>query len=332
MTAATATSPPSRLQLGLAFLSLYVIWGSTYLAMALAIETLPVFLMAATRHLVAGVILFAWARRRTTERIEPVHWRSAAIVGVALLAIGNGLVAWSETLLPSGLAAVLIATVPLWMVLIEALRRGGTYPTALEAVGVALGFGGVALLVGRDGLAGHGAVHPMGALALIIAALSWASGSLYSRGAPLPKSPMLATSLEMLCGGAALVVVSLALGEPQGFDLAAVSLRSLLGLGFLVFFGSLIGFTAYIWLLGVAKPAQVATYAYVNPVVAVLLGWLFHGEPVTARTFLAAGVIIAGVAVITLSRGRSKPLPAAPQPALVETEGSISRDAVVEST
>lgn len=290
----------------LALLSLYFIWGSTYLAIAVAVETMPPFLMAAARHLVAGVLLFAWARRQSSEPLRAAHWRSAAVVGIALLSVGNGLVVWSETRVPSGLAALLVATVPLWMVALEGLRRNGNRPTAPEVLGVLVGFGGLLLLVGPGALTGSGAVDLWGALALVVASLSWSAGSLYARGATLPKAPLLATAMEMLTGGAALVVVGLLAGEPSRVELAAVSLGSWLALAYLVVFGSLIGFTAYVWLLGVAKPAQVATYAYVNPVVAVVLGWLFLAEPIGPRTVVAAAVILTGVAVITWGKTRRR--------------------------
>jgi drug/metabolite transporter (DMT)-like permease len=290
----------------LALLSLYFIWGSTYLAIAVAVETMPPFLMAAARHLVAGVLLFAWARRQSSEPIRREHWKSAAVVGVALLAVGNGLVVWAETRVASGLAALLVATVPLWMVTLEAVRRDGNKPTAPELLGVLVGFAGLVLLVGPGALSGSGSVDLLGALALVVASLSWSAGSLYARGASLPKAPLLATSMEMLAGGAALVLVGLLAGESGRLDLSTVSLGSWLALAYLVVFGSLIGFTAYVWLLGVAKPAQVATYAYVNPVVAVLLGWLFLAEPIGPRTVLAAAVIIAGVAVITWGKTRRR--------------------------
>jgi drug/metabolite transporter (DMT)-like permease len=299
-------SRPSRLQVILAFAAVYIIWGSTYLAIRFAIETLPPFVMAGVRFLVAGGALYLWARARGAERPRLVHWRSAAIVGGFLLLGGNGLVVWAELQVPSGLAALLVATTPLWMVLFDGLRRGER-PSAWVLGGIALGLVGVALLVGPGrvtGLMSGRGADPLGALALLGASLSWATGSIYSRSAPLPASPALGTAMEMLCGGAFLLLLGLLSGQGTQIDLGAVSARSLLAFGYLIVFGSLIGFTAYIWLLGVAPPAIVSTYAFVNPVVAVLLGWALAGEPVSSRTIMAMALIVAAVIVITAYRAR----------------------------
>jgi drug/metabolite transporter (DMT)-like permease len=202
------------------------------------------------------------------------------------------------------LTALLIGTVPLWMVLLDWLRPGGVKPSNGVIVGLMLGFIGIALLIGPGKLAGGDHVDLVGAAVLILASLSWATGSLYSRRAQLPVSPLLATAMEMLAGGALLLIASWLAGEWMRFDLSAPSLRSWLALGYLIVFGALVGFTAYIWLLRVATPAHVSTYAYVNPVVAIFLGWAFASEPLTARTLLAAAVIVAAVVIITTYRAR----------------------------
>jgi len=291
-----------------AFAAIYLIWGSTYLAIRFAIETLPPLLMAGTRHLTAGVLLYLWARHRGAARPEGRHWKSAAAVGALLLLGGNGLVVWAETRVPSGLTALLVAMVPLWMVLLDWLWQGGR-PAARTVFGLACGFAGVVILVGPRGFGGASHVDPLGAAALVVASLSWATGSLLSRRVALPASPFLATAMEMLAGGACLVVTGLALGEAGRVDLAAASARSWLALAYLVVLGSLVGFTAYVWLLRTVSASRASTYAYVNPVVAVLLGWALAGEPLSARTLLAAAMILPAVAV--LSTARPRPAPAA---------------------
>jgi drug/metabolite transporter (DMT)-like permease len=295
---------PFRTKLLLAFGALYTIWGSTYLAIRLAIETLPPFLMASARFLVSGVALYSYARLRGgAERPTRVEWRSAAIVGGLLLLGGNGGVVWAEQRVPSGLASLIVATVPLWMVLLDWARPGGRRPSLGVSAGLLLGTAGLVVLVGPGIFSGRGAVDGAGTLALLGSALAWAAGSVYSQHARLPSSPLLATGMEMLAGSVLLFAAALVAGQTS-VDVGAVSLRSWLALLYLILFGSLIGFTAYIWLLKVAPPARVSTYAYVNPVVAVLLGWAVLAEPLTPRTWAAAGIIIGAVAIITISKGR----------------------------
>lgn len=286
-----------------AFAAVYLIWGSTYLGIHYAIQTLPPFLMAGVRFLIAGGILYVWARLKGIPRPTGAHWRSAAIIGGCLLLGGNGLVVWAEQYVASGVAALLVATVSFWMVLLEWLRPGGTRPSAGMLGGVGLGFAGLVLLVGPDGLRGEG-IHLLGALALITASFTWAAGSIYAKRAPLPRSPLMVNGIEMLAGGALLFATGLLRGETQGFDLAAVSPASLVALLYLITFGSLIGFSAYVYLLGATTPARASTYAYVNPVVAMLLGWGVAGEPLTPRMLLAMAIIIAAVVVITLGSGK----------------------------
>lgn len=285
-----------------AFAIVYVIWGSTYLAILFAIETVPPFLMAAMRFLLAGSLLYAWSRTvGGAARPSRAHWRVAAIVGVLLLFGGNGLVTWSEQRVPSGMAALLVGTVPCFMVLLDWLRPGGVRPTGRVAAGLVLGLLGLVWLVGPDSVMGGGRADLIGAAALVLASFSWAVGSIYSRQASMPASPFLSTAMQMLAAGVALGVLSVALGEPWRFDPAALSLRSALGFAYLVVFGSIVAFSAYIWLLRVSTPARVSTYAYVNPVVAVLLGAAFANEALTTRMLVAAAVIVSGVALITLS-------------------------------
>lgn len=301
---------PSRAMILTAFAVVYVVWGSTYLAIRYAVETLPPFLMAGARFVLAGGILALWAVWRDGERATAANWRAATIAGAFLLLGGNGAVVWAEQRVPSGLAALLVATMPFWMVLADWLRPGGKAPRAGVAVGIAIGLAGMVILVGAGSLGGD-AVDPVGAAVLTFGAASWAVGSLYARQAPLPRNAVFGTGLEMLAGGALLLILGAAAGELGRVDLSRASTASLAGFFYLVVFGSLIGFTAFAWLLRVASPAAVSTYAFVNPVVAVLLGWAIAHEQVSSRTVVAAAVIVGSVALITWATTRK----AAPPPA-----------------
>lgn len=319
-----STKPPTVLQVALALAAVYVLWGSTYLAIAVAIETIPPLLMAGVRYLIAGAILYGWSRWRGAARPSRIHWRSAALVGGFLLLGGNGALVWAEQRLPSGTAALLVSTMPLWMVLLDWLRPGGSRPQWKVFAGVGLGLAGLALLV-RPTADAH--IDLFGAAVLVLGAMSWAWGSLRSRELSLPESPLLATAMEMLSGGALLALGGAALGETGQVHLSQITLRSTLGLVYLITFGALIGFTAYVWLLRrVASSALVGTYAYINPIVAVFLGWLFLDESLTGRTAFAAAVIISGVVLIILSR-RAPARPAAPPPVEKELSFNGSRTA-----
>ncbi len=302
-----------------ALLAVYVIWGSTYLAIRFAIETLPPFLMAGTRFVVAGLFLYVLMRMRSEARPTLVEWRSAAIVGTLLLMGGNGAVVWAEQHVASGAVALLVATVPLWMVLLAWAWKGGTRPGWRVAAGILLGLVGISVLIGPDAL-GAGKVDTTGAIVVLIGALSWALGSIYSRSAPLPKSPFLSTAMEMLAGGVVLVVAGVATGEVASTNFGSVSTASAVAFAYLIVFGSLVGFTAYIWLLKATTPAKAATYAYVNPVVAVLLGWMLAGETLTLRTAISALIVLAAVVLITARTSKaappdvSKPAQNRPQP------------------
>lgn len=300
---ASRTSP--RTQIILAFAAVYVFWGSTYLAIRFAVATMPPFLMAGIRFLIAGAILYLWMRLRGGERPKLIHWRSALIVGGLLLLGGNGLVSWSEQQVPSGLAALLVAAVPLWMVLFDWLRPGGTRPASLTVVGLAIGFAGVILLASQAESSGTGP-QLIGVLALLVAAICWAIGSLYARSAPFPRTQLLGTGMEMLGGGVLLIVIATATGEWSQVHLEAITLKSALALAFLIIFGSLVAFSAYVWLLHHVSAARVSTYAYVNPMVAVFLGWAFAREEVTWVTIASAAIIIAAVALISVARARGE--------------------------
>ena len=283
-----------------ALIVVYLIWGSTYLAIRYAVETTPPFLMAAVRFLISGGFLYTLRRCKGDPRPEAVEWRSAAIIGIFLLVGGNGGVAWAEQFVTSSLAALLVATVPLWMVLIDTFRPAGERPGLAAVVGILIGFVGVLLLIG-SAASGADTANLPGAAALLFASLSWATGSIYGKSARLPASQLLGTGMQMLAGGVALMLLAIVRGEWSGFEMAAVSPRSALALAYLTVIGSS-AFVAYVWLLRVAPTPLVATYAYVNPLVAVLLGYFLAQESMTVHTLLAAGLIIGSVVLVSTPR------------------------------
>jgi drug/metabolite transporter (DMT)-like permease len=292
----------SRTLLIAAFTAVYLIWGSTYLAIRFAIETMPPFTMAGVRFVIAGGVLYAWLRSRGVGRPKPIHWRTAFIVGGLMLLGGNGGVVWAELIVPSGLAALVVATVPLWMVLLVWLSGRGR-PSVAVVLGLLVGFGGVVWLIGPEKVAGGERIEPIGALVLVLAALAWAIGSLYFREAPHPESQPLATAMSMLAGGVLLLTVGGAAGEFTRLDLSSVSAKSWLAFWYLVVFGALVAFSAYLWLMRATTPTRAATYAYVNPVVAVVLGWLLAAEPINTRVVIAVTVIVGAVALIVTEQG-----------------------------
>ncbi len=297
---ASADEAPSTWMLVAAFLCIYVVWGSTYLAMRFAVDTIPPFFMGAVRFLIAGGLLVAWSVWRGRASAPAGAWRHAAIVGALLLLWGNGSVAWAAQRVPSGMISLLVATVPLWMVLVEAAR--GQRPTMSQLLGVGIGLVGVSLLVlPADGSWRNAPVDPVGAVVLTIGSLAWTVGSLFSRRAvQAPYAPM-TSGMQMLWGGVMLLALGVLAGEPARLSLDGVSLRSLLAVGYLIVFGSLVGFSTYMWLLRKASPSAVGTYAYVNPAVAVVLGVLLAGERLPARGVLAMSVIVGGVALVSLA-------------------------------
>jgi drug/metabolite transporter (DMT)-like permease len=292
-----------RTKVWLALIALYLVWGSTYLGIRFAVETIPPFLHASLRFLISGAILYIWRRAAGDPSPTARNWRSTAIVGTALLLGGNGLVAWAEQTVPSGIAALMITTSPFWLVLFESLRAGGTKPTRQAILGLFVGFAGVFLLVGPAEITGgEGSFDTLGIILLLLAPLFWSMGSIYAKGADMPRSTLLSTGMQMLTGAVALFLVSLIRGELNGFQLGLVSMRSWLALAYLITFGSLIGFVSYGWLLHNAPVSLMSTYAYVNPVVAVLLGSLLADEPLNGRILFAAAIIIGSVVLINSSR------------------------------
>jgi drug/metabolite transporter (DMT)-like permease len=282
-----------------AMVSIYIFWGSTYLAIRFAVATIPPFYMASARFLMAGGILFLFRRLAGDPLPTWKEWRSAGIIGLFLLLGGNGGIVWAEQRVPSSLAALLVGTVPLWMVIIDALKPGGKWPKWQVMIGVVIGFGGITLLFWPGQAVGGSQVDLTGALVLLVASIFWAIGSLYSRKAILPSSPLQGTSMEMLVGGIGLLVAGTLSGEASQLSLQTISAKSLFGVGYLVVFGSLVGFAAYTWVLRVAPTSLVSTYAYVNPLVAIILGYLFANETLGIRTLIAAAIILGSVVFST---------------------------------
>ncbi len=287
----------------IAMLAIYIVWGSTYLAIRFAVETIPPFLMAGTRFLVSGLILFVWRRLAGDPLPTSRQWRSAVIVGLLLLVGGNGVLSWAEQHVASGIAALIIASIPLWITLIDSLMPHGVKPDWKIVLGLLIGFGGIILLVASSG--GKGSSQGMtfvGVLTLLLASFLWSLGSIYGRDADMPESSLLSTGIEMLGGAAGLYLLGTFLGEWRGLVLPAITTRSLLGLVYLIAAGSLIGFTSYSWLLRNAPVSLVSTYAYVNPVVAIFLGAWLGDEVINPPIVISALIIIASVVVINTSK------------------------------
>jgi drug/metabolite transporter (DMT)-like permease len=289
--------PPARWLVVLAFAAVYIIWGSTYFSIRYAIESLPPFFMAGFRYSVAGAILLIYSKLRGAPRAKKVHWWNAAVIGGLLLLGGNGVVCWAEQRVPSSIAALLLATVPLWLLVINWLSGAKARPTLFQVLGIAVGLIGLTFLFLPSGGLGR-RIDVLGAIAVLLASISWAIGTMRGRKADLPKSPWLVNGMEMFSGGALLLIVSACGGEfGRVHDLSLVSGIALI---YLILFGSIVGFSAYVWLNTVTTPARLSTYAYVNPVVAMLLGTLIAGEPFTLRAALAMLLILCGVVLLSI--------------------------------
>jgi len=292
-----------------AFAAVYLIWGSTYLGIRIAIETLPGLLMSGARAGIGGLVLYAIARFRGAEKPTAAHWRSATVIGLFLFVGGNGGVVLAEHWVPSGLAALFVGAEPLWVVLALAVWPGGAEKPELRTVGaLAVGFLGVVVLALSGQSVDAGGIPLLPLVIIILAPLAWAIGSLHSRRAFTPRDGFLAAGMQMMTGGVALTIAGVLRGEAATFDPAAVSTRSLLAWVYLLVLGSIVAFGAYSYLLRTTKPTLVATYAYVNPIVAVFLGWLIAGEPVTGMTLLASTLIIGAVILIGLEERRKRRL------------------------
>ena len=310
-----ATPQASRAMILAAFAAIYLIWGSTYLAIKVAIETVPPFLMTGVRFLIAGGVLYGWSFFRPSrdaqapERIQPSMpkaWRDAFVVGALLIVGGTSLVGWAELVVPSGITSLILATTPLWMVLLDGAssRRA---PSGRVLVGVAVGLGGLAILIGPSLLSPGDGVNLLGAGALVFASLTWTTGALYSRRLPHVGSPARTTGMQMIAGAAMSILIGIAIGELDRFSFAIITTKSVVAVSYLVVAGALVGFSAYLWLMRVSTPSRVATHAYVNPVVAVLLGWAVLGEAVTLRTGAAMAVIVVAVVLIVSAPARAAP-------------------------
>jgi drug/metabolite transporter (DMT)-like permease len=297
-----------------AFAAIYIVWGSTYLAIRVGIESFPPLILAGFRHLSAGLLLYPVFRLKTGIRPTAANWRTAVVTGFLLLFVGNGGVSWAEQTVPSGVTALLVATVSLWLVVVDWLRPGGMRPAPRVVLGLLMGFAGLVLLVGPGHLGGSERVDPRGAGVLVFASLAWACGSLYSKHGGMPSSPTLGVAMQSFAGGAILLIAGFLTGEFHALHFAAVSLRSWLALCYLIAFGSGIGFSAYIYILHKSSAARVGTYAFVNPVVALFLGWLIAGETITLGTVLAAVVILTAVILVITAPHRAPATAKDPQP------------------
>jgi len=297
MTATKAT----KAQIILGFLTIYLVWSSTYLAIRFVVETIPPFMMAGLRFLLGGMLFYGWAKLRGAGNPQKKHWLPMGLIGLGLIVGGNGGVSWAEQVVPSGLTALMIAVVPLWIVLADWIRPGGKRPGGIVMLGLALGFIGMLFLINPLNISSERDIDPLGAAVLVFATMSWATGSIYSRHATAPKSQILGVGMQMLIGGAALLVISGLSGELANFDPAQITTKSLIAFVYLTTIGSF-AFGVYLWLLKASTPAKVATYAYVNPVLALVLGTVFAAEPFALWTFGCSLVIVTAVAIIVSAK------------------------------
>ena len=296
---------PKYTTLILAFIAVYFVWGSTYLAIRIAIETMPPLMMLGFRFGVAGILMVAWLSFRKVQWPTLIQWRNATIAGGLMLFLGTGTVAVALQYVPSGVAALVITTVPLWMVMLNWLWKKGPRPTALFFVGFAMGLAGVFLLIDPRAFLGTTQEGIIAVIAITGGSITWAVGSLYGRDADTPADPFMSTAIQMTMGGAVLCIGGLLLGERLAFTSEMLTMRSLSAWLYLLVFGSFIAFSAYIWLMRNTSPAKVSTYAYVNPVIAVYLGWAFANEPITPQILIASLLLVSAV-VIVLRYGTAK--------------------------
>jgi drug/metabolite transporter (DMT)-like permease len=319
-TTPATTAAPSKAAILLAFAAVYIIWGSTYLGIRFAIDSMPPLLMAGTRYTLAGVLLYGFMRLRGAPAPTTQGWLTALIIGICLLGIGNGGVTLGEQYIPTGMASLLVATVPMFLAVLGWLSGISQRPTALVSLGLILGLGGVYLLASHPG-ASHVALpgqQGLGIAMVLASALLWAIGSLYSKKKQADPSPFVAGGMQMICGGLVMLAVGLLRGEANGFELSQVTAKSWWAYVYLLTFGSIVGFTAYIWLLRAVEPALAGTHAFVNPVVAVLLGWAFAGETLNFNMIGGAALIVIAVMLVVL--GGRKTVPTSAESGSAETE------------
>lgn len=289
-----------------AFAAVYIVWGSTYLGMRLAIDSIPPLLMAGARFMISGGILYGVMRLRGVPAPAAVHWRSALITGALLLMVGNGGICWAQQTVPTGIAALIVASVPLWIILVDWLRPRGQRPSRLVVAGLAIGMAGVVVIILGKGSLGQRMVDPVAATVLVTANICWALGSIYARHASRPESALLGGAMQMLCGGGLQFLLGICMGELSDFHPQHITATSAWAFTYLTLVGSLVGYTAYLWLLQVSTPARVSTHAYVNPFVAVLLGWWFLQEPIPQSVVIAGALILLSVLLITRSSSSPK--------------------------
>lgn len=281
-----------------AFLAVYLIWGSTYLAIRFGLESLPPFLMSGSRYLIAGALIYLYAWKNGAGHPTRGQWLRATVIGLLLFVMGNGGIVLAAQTIPSGLVSLMVATVPIYVVLLD-WWKAGKAPSHFTSAGLIVGVLGMVLLLGPSKIGGATSVDPVGIVWAMLASLAWAVGSLYARHADLPKSQLQSAGMQTVTAGAIMMLISAGIGETSGFNIAEVSTKSWLSLLYLIVFGSIVGFTAYVYMLKAASPTRVSTYAYVNPVVAVFLGWALAGEAVTSQTIMASAVILCAVWLIT---------------------------------
>ena len=315
-----AIAKRNQMRVLLAFAAVYILWGSTYLFIRFAIDTIPPFLLGATRFVASGGALYLLARWRGAPRPTSTDLRLAGITGVLMLGLGNGGVMLAEKTVPSGIVALIVSCVPIWVVMIDWLRPQGVRPRKTMFAGLALGLVGMVILIGPKAIIGEGNIDEVGTLILLVGSVSWSIGTLMTRWSKRSGSPLVFAALQMLAASAAMLVMSLFTGDWRQFSWSGLTPLSIFSFWYLVIAGSIIGYTAYVYLLGVVSAAKASTYAYVNPIIAVVLGWLFANEPLGGRTIVAAAVILAGVAIITSSQSSAKsatgerPLPSPSEP------------------
>jgi len=301
-----ATSKPATWKVLIAFAIIYLVWGSTFFAIRVGVREVPPFLLAGVRFLIAGIVLYGWVRARGTPSPTGREWGAAALLAVLIFVLDYGLVFWSERRVPSGIAAVMLAMIPVFMALGEIVFLRTQRLSWRLGLALLMGMSGVAVLVGRSVSLGGAPVDAVGACALLVAAFSWSAAAILSRKLPSPSSKVMSSAAQMLTGGVLLTLTSAMLGEFRGFHVQAISSSAWLALAYLIGAGSIVAYTAYVWLLHHESPTKVGTYAYVNPVVAVILGYFLGGEPLGPRTILGTALVLASVVVITTSSRKSK--------------------------
>jgi drug/metabolite transporter (DMT)-like permease len=300
---APARSAALRAQIALAFLAIYLIWGSTFLATRFAVQTIPPFFVSGTRFFLAGVVLFAVGRIKNREPLGLRNWGAATLMGALFFLICHGGVSWAAQHVPSGISALLMASISMWTALLEWVRGAQSRPSRVVMISLLVGFGGIAVLLLHPEVLAGSKVGPLGAIVVLVGAFSWAAGTVLTRRMPLTTSTVVNSGMQMMTGGGLLLLLGVLSGQAAHFHPSATPMQGILAMVFLTFIGSLVGFTCYVWLLGVVPPTQVATYAYINPIVAVYLGFALAGEELTTRSLIASTIVIASVATIVTARG-----------------------------